>query len=100
MFGLKNKDIEFIINVVQKYPEIKAVGIFGSRAMECYRGTSDIDIVLYGETIDFDIINEVEEVLENQSPYPFYVDVKHYESIRDNVFINEVNKSVKIIYKI
>lgn len=99
MFGLQDNDIEFIINFAKKHSAIEQIGIFGSRSNGKYNNTSDIDIVLYGEKINYSILIDAQEVLEKHSPYPFYVDIKHYESIVNDVFKNEVDNNVTIIYK-
>lgn len=98
MFGLLNSDIEFIINTVNKFECIKKIGIYGSRARGDYLDTSDIDIVLYG-SIDLYTLSEVTDILENKSPYPYFVDVTSYDLIKDGLFKQEVDKDVRIIYE-
>lgn len=98
MFGLLKSDIEYIINVAKKHDSIKSLGIYGSRSRGDFKATSDIDIVIYGKEIDFITINELVEELEENSPYPYFVDIKHYDKITDEVFKNEVDRDVKIIY--
>ncbi len=98
MFGLKNSDIEFIKNTARKFIDIDAIGIYGSRAREDFKQNSDIDIIVYG---DISLINlsELMDILEEQSPYPFFVDVKCYNKLEDSLFKDEVDRDVKIIYK-
>ena len=45
-FGLEEKIVENIINILRKYEEVESAKIFGSRARGDYREASDIDIVL------------------------------------------------------
>lgn len=49
MFGLKDEIIEGIRNVFIRYPEVKRVVIFGSRARGDYKYNSDIDLAVYCE---------------------------------------------------
>lgn len=97
MFGLEEKDIEFIIQQVKQYNNIEAVGVFGSRATKTNHKTSDIDIVIYGKNIDHMTLDNLTDNLENYSPYPFYVDVIHYESIKDPVFRSQIDRDVVLI---
>lgn len=99
MFGLKEGDIKYIINTVKQFDEIEAVGIFGSRAKESYRQQSDIDIMLYGNDINIGVLFQVKTLLDDESPYPYYVDVKHYESLSESIFKAEVDNSVQLIYR-
>ncbi len=98
MFGLKEEDVKFIINAVTKFNCIDAVGIYGSRAKGNYKKTSDIDIMIYGEDIEPYIIEELYDILEENSPYPYYVDIKCFQSLNDGLFKNEVENNVEIIY--
>ncbi len=98
MFGLNKTDIDFIINNVKKYECIQAVGIYGSRSKGTYTKTSDIDIMLYGDNIDLFIVEELYQILEEQSPYPYYVDIKCFKDLKDGLFKAEVENNIKIIY--
>ncbi len=98
MFGLRDGDIKFILETVKKYNDIEAVGIYGSRANGNYKHNSDIDIVLYGEKITLYTLSELTELLEEHSPYPYFVDIKVYNNIQDGIFKDEIDDNVKIIY--
>ena len=99
MFGLLDSDIEYMTRFIAICPEVKAIGIFGSRAREEHRDHSDIDIVLYGPNISRAILDEADAYFIEQSPYPYFVDVKWYEGIKNPVFKDEVDKYVKMITK-
>lgn len=99
MFGLRESDIAFIIDFAQKHDVIEAIGIFGSRAAGTYGPGSDVDIVLYGERIDIALLQEAEDVLEHQSPFPFYVDIVHWDQVQDPVFRAQIQKHVQMIYR-
>lgn len=99
MFGLRERDIAFIVEFAHRHPAIEAVGVFGSRAVGTHRTTSDVDIVLYGADIDIQLLSEAEEVLEHKSPFPFFVDIVHWDQISDPVFQKQIDGSVRIIYR-
>ena len=44
--GLSNKDITSITEILKKYPEVKVVTIFGSRAKGNFKTGCDIDLAI------------------------------------------------------
>lgn len=89
-FGLDEKIVEDIVNILKKYPEVESAKIFGSRARENYRKASDIDIALFGDkltsSINTKIFFEIDELY-----LPYKIDLINFNSIgsentiRDNI---------------
>ncbi|MFV0441819.1 MAG: nucleotidyltransferase domain-containing protein [Lachnospirales bacterium] len=98
MYGLKESDINYIIKQVQKIDEIKKVSIFGSRAKGTYRENSDLDMVVYGMHVSKPLLYKLYELLEENAPYPFFVDIVHYES-SDKILKKEIEVSSVVVYK-
>ncbi|MFV0518761.1 MAG: nucleotidyltransferase domain-containing protein [Lachnospirales bacterium] len=98
MYGLKESDVNYIIKQVQKIDDIEKVSIFGSRAKCTYRENSDIDIVVYGTNINKSLLYKLYELLEENAPYPFFVDIVHYES-SDEILRKEVDLNSIVIYE-
>lgn len=46
MYGLLDKDINYIINTLIRFPEVEKAIIFGSRAMGNYKKGSNIDLAI------------------------------------------------------
>ena len=46
MHGLLDRDLKFILEVVDKYSEIEEVVLFGSRTLGNYKNGSDVDFAL------------------------------------------------------
>ncbi|WP_204226487.1 nucleotidyltransferase domain-containing protein [Clostridium botulinum] len=51
MFGLLERDIKYINEVLDKFEEIEKAIIFGSRAMGNYKKGSDVDIAIIGKNV-------------------------------------------------
>ena len=49
-FGLSENSIRAIKDLFTRFPQIKLVKIFGSRAKGNFKPNSDIDLVFFGET--------------------------------------------------
>ncbi len=47
-FGLKEKEIRILQNILAYYPDIQKVIAFGSRAKGNYHNKSDLDLVIIG----------------------------------------------------
>ncbi len=98
MFGLRAKDIEFITNQSKEIEEVEKVAIFGSRAKNMYKENSDIDIVVYGEQVNKKTLYFLYEKLEENAPYPFFVDIVNYEKANE-LLKKEIDDSSIVIYQ-
>lgn len=99
MFGLLERDINYIKESLSKFTEIKEALIFGSRAMGNYKKGSDIDMVLIGEKIDNKILFKVEDDLNEVYPIPYFFDILNYNDISNDNLKEHINKYGKSIYK-
>lgn len=96
-FGLSENVIKMIKQVFKKYPEIKIVKIFGSRAKGNYRPNSDIDFVLWGN-IDINTAGKISLDLDDL-PTPYKFDVKLYNEINHLKLKNHIDRVGKIFYE-
>lgn len=97
MYGLKESDVSYIIKQVQSMNEIDKVSIFGSRAKGTYKDNSDIDIVIYGTCINKPLIYRICELLEENAPYPFFVDIVAY-GLADEILKKEIDLNSVVLY--
>ncbi len=63
-FGLKEKELQAIIDTLSKEPYIEKAVIFGSRARNDYKKTSDIDIAIFGKDVDSTQLNLLRDRLD------------------------------------
>lgn len=99
MYGLLDRDIKSILEVMEKYDEVKEAIIFGSRAMGNYKKGSDVDIAIKGIEIDRNIIRKISEELNEEYPIPYFFDIIHYESLSNEKLIHHIDNEGKFIYK-
>ena len=99
MYGLLNKDIDYIVDTLSKFPEIKKAAIFGSRAMGNYKKGSDIDLAIMGNKITNDILNQVYDYLNEVYPIPYFFDILHYDDISNENLKRHIDDLGKIIYE-
>jgi type I restriction enzyme S subunit len=96
-FGLKSTELERICKTFSNFAEIEKAVIFGSRAKGNQKPYSDIDIALYGKSIDLTIQNKIENQLDDLLlPYKF--DVCVFEKLDNQDIINHIERVGIILY--
>lgn len=98
MFGLLDRDIEYINKALEKHPEIERVIIFGSRAMGNYKKGSDVDLAIIGKDVNRSIVYNIDDYLNEVYPLPYFFDIIQYNEITNKNLINHINNEGKIIY--
>ncbi|MGE0824523.1 MAG: nucleotidyltransferase domain-containing protein [Candidatus Binatia bacterium] len=78
--GLTPYEIDLIRAVFRRFPTIREVALYGSRAKGTYRPESDIDLALIG--VDDDVQAEAVADELDELPLPYRFDVKAYSSIK------------------
>lgn len=96
-FGLKDGDLETIIAILKKYPQIEQALIFGSRAKGNFKPGSDVDIVIKGNVPD--IITEIGFSLNEDSLLPYKFDVLDYSTISNRNLIDHINRVGIVFYE-
>ena len=79
-FGLPPATLEAIRRILAEEPAVKKAVIYGSRAKGTYRPGSDIDLTLFGDGLDLDILGRIATRL-HESPIPYQVDLSIFELI-------------------
>jgi predicted nucleotidyltransferase len=98
-FGLNEMDIAYIVKTIKKYPEVKRAVIFGSRAKGTYKPGSDIDIAIYGENLNFNIVASLHSALEDDSPMPYFFDIVDYTHTTHEELKEHIDRVGKEIYE-
>ena len=86
-FGLPYSTIHIIRNIFAAAPAVEKAVIYGSRAKGNYRPGSDIDLTLFGQGLDLDMLGKIAADLD-ESPIPYQVDLSLFEHI-DNIALRE-----------
>lgn len=98
-YGLKKRDIENIIKATKELPEIEDVILFGSRAKGTHKKASDIDMAVKGKGITDKTVKRLSARLNEELPLPYFIDIVHYETIRNQDLIEHIERVGKIIYR-
>ena len=99
-FGLDEKVIEDIVNILRKYEEVESARIFGSRARGDYRKASDIDIALFGKHLTSSINTKIFFYIDDLY-LPYKIDLINFNSISpdDTIRNNILNEGVEFYAK-
>ena len=97
-FGLEEKVIEQIVDIIKEYDEVEKVKIFGSRARGDYKNQSDIDIALYGEkltnSINTNIFYDIDKLY-----LPYKIDLINFNTLKNEEALREnIEREGIIIY--
>ena len=82
-FGLKETDLQKIIDALSVQPAIEEAWIFGSRAKGNYKTGSDVDIALKGKQLDFETVIRVADYLNEHTTMPYQFDLLNYHTIKN-----------------
>jgi len=98
MYGLLERDFKYILEAVNKFPQIEKVIIFGSRAMGNYKTASDVDLAIKGKNINKKTIVKLSDELNEEYPLPYFFDVINYHDISNKALKEHIDDKGKMIY--
>jgi len=95
-FGLTAVDKQIIVGIFKQHPRIDEAILFGSRAMDRFKETSDIDFAVKGDDV-FEIIGILTADFE-ESDLIYEVDVVAYDSITSPALREHIDRVGKRFY--
>ncbi len=98
-YGLKERDVKYIIESIKTFSEIKEVVLFGSRAKGNFKKGSDVDMAIKGENITHSIVTSLSYLLNEEKPLPYYFDVVHYEKIKKSELTEHIDRVGIVFYE-
>lgn len=98
MYGLKERDIKYLREAFDMFPEIDKFIIFGSRAMGNYKQGSDIDLAIVGKNISNTTLLRLTDILNNEKPIPFFFDIINYSEISNEELKHHIDEFGKEMF--
>jgi uncharacterized protein len=95
-FGLTDEDMETILAIFSKYPQIEKAVIYGSRARGNYKRGSDVDIALTGDLEE--VLWQISAELNEETLMPYKFDIKHLDKHMNIELNEEIKKYGKLIF--
>ncbi len=97
-FGLIERDVSTIYEILRRYPDVKSVYIFGSRAKGTYKIGSDIDLAVMNSDVSDKSIRQLQSDFE-ESSLPYRVDLLHISQLHDNAVKEHIMRVGKPFYQ-
>ncbi len=97
-FGLREKDMQYLLKLFVSFPSIEKVILYGSRANGHFEKASDIDLAIVGSTVTNNEISHIHSQIECESPILLWADVLHYETLKNQELRKKIDDTGKIIY--
>lgn len=97
MFGIYAESLQKILEILQSYPAIDQVLIYGSRANGNFREGSDIDLTFKGK-ITSDELDDIRQKLDD-SFIPYIFDLSRFKDIKNQNLLDHINRVGTIFYK-
>jgi predicted nucleotidyltransferase len=97
-YGLRQKDMDYMLRLFDSIPAIEKVILYGSRATGDFERGSDVDIAVAGKDVTFSDIACIHETLENESPTLLWFDVRHYDQLKNEKLKGQIDSYGKLIY--
>ena len=90
--GLTESDIALIVDAARRFPGIRQVVLFGSRAKGTHKPGSDVDLAIKGDTLDYDAPIRLAGILNEELSLPYFFDVVHYEAIAEQQLTEHIDR--------
>ena len=89
LFGLTDRDMATFRNIFKKYPDVRLVHLFGSRAKGSFQLGSDVDLAIMNPGLSEKTLQQLNSDFE-ESSLPYNVDLVDYqktthEELRDHI---------------
>jgi predicted nucleotidyltransferase len=89
--GLKESELDLILNLLRKNKHIQKVTVYGSRAKGNFRPGSDIDLVLTADQMDIKDLLKIENDLDDLM-LPYKIDLSLFHHIEDKEILEHIKK--------
>lgn len=97
-YGLTERDMKTLEGIFLKYPEVREVRLFGSRAKGHFKHGSDIDLAVMDKEIDSKTISNLSFDFE-ESSLPYTVDLINFPILKHQEFIEHIDRIGIVFYE-
>lgn len=96
--GLSASTQEGLCHLFQRYPQIKKVVLYGSRAKGNYKPGSDIDLTVFSDTMTLSELLELENAIDDLN-LPYKVDLSLFHHIDNSSMEDHIIRVGVLFYE-
>ena len=96
-WGLSERELSEIIQILKKFQQVREAVLFGSRVMGNFKPASDVDLALKG-SLNFSVIAKIKSELEENTALPYFFDVVDADAVETKAFKKHIEEFGKNIY--
>ena len=97
-YGFSDKQLQEIIDILSSYSQIEKAIIFGSRATNTYKKSSDVDIAIKGKKATWLLMATLKDHFEEKTYLPFFFDFIAYPTITNEALKKHIQTKGIIVY--
>jgi uncharacterized protein len=97
-YGLSDEQLNKIIAVLSKHPNVIQAFVFGSRATNTFSKISDIDLALTGKNLTLAEIMRIKRELE-ELPIIHTFDVVCLDMLEDHAVVDRIRQEARLLYQ-
>lgn len=98
MYGLSDRNLKELRDILASIPHIEEAILYGSRARGDYKNGSDVDLTLKGRDLTFHDLALLDDKLY-RSYIPYFFDTNSYSQLSNVALVANIDKEGKVIYK-
>jgi uncharacterized protein len=91
-WGLMQSDLAAIKDILRQHATVENARIFGSRAKGTHHAGSDVDIALAGQTLTFDVVQNITYILNEETSLPYKFDILDYHTITNRAVTEHIGR--------
>ncbi|MFZ2897430.1 MAG: nucleotidyltransferase domain-containing protein [Saprospiraceae bacterium] len=96
--GLSERDMRTITGILRKYPDVRQVCLFGSRAKGTFHAGSDIDLAIMNTGVLESTIRRLQSDFE-ESSLPWFVDIVDFTSLTHEELKDHIRRVGVMVYE-
>ena len=90
-FGLTARQMQTIYTILNKYPAVCSVVVFGSRAKGTFSTGSDIDLAIMDKQLTDETLRQIKSDFE-ESTLPYFVDLVCYSILQNPALKDHIER--------
>lgn len=96
--GIPALDYQKIVSVLQKFPEISKVILYGSRARGDQKHSSDIDLTIFGKNLESTLLSKIETDIDDLL-LPYKIDLSIYDHLDNKSLVSNIDTQGLLFYQ-